>query len=313
MPPKEFRSHIDNVTFPLMTEQTILLGWSSPDGDFSTETQHVDLDYLSPMWTGPTMSPGIAHALMVTTFGGMPSQYHAYDAQSVVMTANTQSQASFDLGNPIQSTVVTGAVTGNPALGDRRNEVYLRFRDQNLALKLVDDWSAPDSFEYAVPNLPDSSQTVVTKSVANPPGIAAAYVEVEPGSPKLTLELPALPTLTAPDDGKTNIDGDTEFHWNGSAHVYMLAARSVPTNDAIYVVTEAKQARLPLGVQFGYTPQAGSEFSWSVEVHDAHSSIDEASSEAGHLSAYASEDIRGPKRGPGTFARSVPRNFTTIP
>lgn len=309
----EFRSHIDNVTFPLMTDQTILLGWSSPDGDFTTDTTYVDLDYLSPMWTGPAMSPGIAHALMVTTSGGIPSQYHAHDSQSVVMTANMQGQASFDLGSPLQSTVVTGAVTGNPALGDRRNEVYLRFRDQNVALKLVDEWSAADSFEYPVPNLPDSSLTVVTKSIANPPGIAAAYAEVEPGGPQLTLELPALPTLSAPDDGKTNIDGDTEFHWNGSAHVYMLAARSIPTNDAIYVVTEAKQTRLPIGIQFGYTPQAGSDFSWSVEVHDAHASIDEAASDAGHLSAYASEDIRGPKRGPGTFARSVPRIFTTTP
>jgi hypothetical protein len=310
----EFRSHIDNVTFPLMTDQTILLGWSSPDGDFSTDTTYVDLEYLSPMWTGPAMSPGTAHALLLTTSGGIPSQYHAYDTQSVVMTANMQGQASFDLGKPIpQSTVVKGAVTGNPSLGDRHNEVYLRFRDQNTALKLVDQWSAADSFEYPVPNLPGSSLTVVAKSVANPPGIAAAYAEVEPGGPQLTLELPALPTLTAPDDGKTNIDGDTEFHWNGSAHVFLLAARSIPTNDAIYVVTEAKQTRLPIGIQFGYTPQASSDFSWSVEVHDTHATIDEATGEVGHLSAYAAEDIRGPKRGPGTFARSVPRYFTTTP
>jgi hypothetical protein len=78
-------------------------------------------------------------------------------------------------------------------------------------------------------------------------------------------------------------------------------------------VTEGKQTRLPIGIQFGYTPQASSDFSWSVEVHDAHATIDEATGEAGHLSAYAAEDIRGPKRGPGTFARSVPRYFTTTP
>ncbi|HTU59549.1 MAG TPA: hypothetical protein VMF89_13960, partial [Polyangiales bacterium] len=62
-----------------------------------------------------------------------------------------------------------------------------------------------------------------------------------------------------------------------------------------------------------YTPQASSEFTWSVEVHDAHATIDEATSGTGHLSAYATEEIRGPKRGPGTFARSVPRYFITAP
>jgi len=310
----EFRSHIGNVTFPLLADQTVLLAWSSPDGDFNFDTTSEDLDYLSPVWTGPTTTTGTAHALLLTTSAGLPSRYHAYDAQTVVMTADMRGQASFDLGTPLQEgAAISGIVKGNPGLGERRNEVYLRFRDQEVALKIVDQWSAADSFNYPVPTLADASLTVVTKSVANPAGIAAAYAEVEPGGAPLTLELPALPTLSAPDDGKTNIDGSTELHWSGSARVFMLAARSIQTYDAIYVVTEAKQTRLPIGIQFGYTPQAASDFEWSVEVHDAHANIDEATSEAGHLSAYASEEIRGPKRGPGSFARSVPRVFTTAP
>lgn len=310
----EVRTHIDNVTFPLMPDQTILMAWGSPDGDFTIDTTYEDLEYLSPMWTGPALSTGIAHALLMTTTGSVPSQYFAHDARELTMTANMQAQVSFDLGNPIPGTsLVRGSVTDNPGIGERRNEVYLRFRDDNASLKLVDQWDATDSFEYAVPSLPSSTLTVVAKSVANPPGIAAAYAEVEPGGPFLTLALPPLPSLIAPDAGKTNIDANTEFHWNSNARVVMLCARAVDTYDSIYVVTEAKQTRLPIGVKFGYTPPANADFAWSIEVHDAYPTIDEAASEAGHISAYASEEIRGPKRGAGTWSRSVPRLFTTAP
>jgi hypothetical protein len=143
--------------------------------------------------------------------------------------------------------------------------------------------------------------------------MAAAYAEVEPGGPALALELPALPTLAAPDDGKTNIDGNSEFQWNGDAHVFTLCARAIDTYDAIYVVTQAKQTRLPIGAAVGYTPPANAAFEWSVEVHDAYPSIDEATAEAGYLSAYGTDTIRGPRRGAGRFAQSVPRVFTTPP
>ena len=310
----EFRLHIDNVTFPLQDDQDILMAWSSPDGDFALDTTYADLEYLSPMWTGPSTSAGVVHALWVTKSGGVPREFHAYDARDLVMTANTQSQASFDLGaanaaaGSIQSTVVAG-----PGIGDRRNEVYLRFRDDNAALKLVDDWTGADALQYPVPNLPGSTITVVAKRVAQPPGIVAAYAEIAVGDPAPTLTLPQLPALVAPDAGKSHVDPETEFHWTAGNQVVMLCVRAIDTYDAIYVVTEAQQTRLPIGVEFGHAPPANSDFTWSVEVHDAYKTIDEATSETGHLSAYAAEEIRGPRRGAGTWSRSVPRVFTTAP
>lgn len=93
----------------------------------------------------------------------------------------------------------------------------------------------------------------------------------------------------------------------------VLAARSVEYYDAIYVVTESKQTRLPIGASIGYTPPADSQFEWTIEVHDSYASVDEAASEDGHLSAYATEAIRGPKRGSGQYTQSVPRVFSTPP
>jgi hypothetical protein len=141
--------------------------------------------------------------------------------------------------------------------------------------------------------------------------VSAAYAEVEAGAPALTLELPALPTLAAPDDSKANVDGNSMFQWNSDARVFVLAARAVDYYDTVYVITEAKQTRLPIGADFGYTPPANAAFEWSVEVHDAYPSIDDAAGPTGHLSAYGTERIRGPRRGSGKYAQSVPRLFTT--
>lgn len=309
----EVMIHADNATFPLPSGHTIYAGWSSPDGDFGLELSSQDTHYLSPEWTGPAMTQGTAHALWVNTANGVPTEYFAHSATSVLMTADMTGQATFDLSGDKPATgVVSGTVTGH-ALGNRRNEAYLRFTGDNAALQLVNQWDATDSFMYTLPSLPDSKLTVVAKSVAMPGGMAAAYAEVEAGAAALALELPALPTLAAPDDGKANVDGSNMFQWNSDAHVFLLAARSVDYYDSVYVVTSAKQTRLPIGADLGYTPRANAAFEWSVEVHDAYASVDDATGANGFLSAYAGDTLRGPRRGAGTFAQSVPRVFTTPP
>lgn len=168
----EVMIHTDNVTFPLAADQTILVGWASPDGDYSLDVSTVDVQFLSPIWSGPTASTGTAHALLLSTVNGLPSDYIAHDSQSLLMTADTQSQVSFDLGGSKPNVApVRGTVTGT-ALGDRRNELYLRFGD-DTTLQIADQWSAPDNFEYPAPSLPGANLTVVAKSVVTG-GIAAA-------------------------------------------------------------------------------------------------------------------------------------------
>lgn len=310
----EVMIHASNVTFPLASGQTIYTGWSSQDGDFSLEIDSADTHYLSPMWSGPMMTTGTAHAFLVSTAEGVPTEYLAYaSASSVLMTADMTGEVTYDLGAAKPATdSVAGTVTG-PSLGQRRNEVYLRFAGDDCALQLVNQWNAVDSFNFPVPSLPDTKLTVVAKSIATPGGIAAAYAEVEAGGPALTLEMPPLPTLAAPDDAKANVDGSSMFQWNSDARVFLLSARAVDNFDSVYVVTEAKQTRLPIGAELGYTPRANAAFEWTVEVHDAYASIDEATGPTGHLSAYATDTIRGPRRGAGQYAQSVPRVFTTPP
>lgn len=258
------------------------------------------------------MTTGTAHAFLVSTERGVPTEYLAHaTAGNVLMTADMTGQMTLDLGGEKPEVgMITGTVTG-PALGQRRNEVYLRFNGDDTALQLVNQWEAVDSFTYPVPSLPDSKLTVVAKSGSTPGGFGAAYAEVEPGGPALALELPALPLLAAPEEGKANVDGSSTFQWNSDARVFVLAARAVDFFDSIYVVTESKQARLPIGAELGYTPRANAAFEWSVEVHDAYTSVDEATGPAGHLSAYGTDVLRGPRRGAGKYAQSVPRLFTT--
>jgi hypothetical protein len=301
-----------NLTFPLPMGQSITYGWSSPEGDSRYQDAVTEgVTQLSFVWSGATMTSGTIHALLISETDGLPSDYLAYDTQSLAITADTMTEIGFDLGTAKPSNdVVRGTVTG--LAEERRNELYLRFPDDNTSLPLIDQWDAEDSFTYTVPSLPGATLTVVAKNVVNPGGMAAAYAEIEPGA-DANLALPALPILVGPEQDKTGVDGTTLFQWNGEPRVYVLWANSVTDNDKIYVVTRDNQARFPIGAEYGYTPRAGAQFVWSLEVHDNYASVDEATSEAGFLSAYADDTIRGPRRGDGTFVRSQARNFWTPP
>jgi hypothetical protein len=305
----------NNVTFPVESSQKVAMFFSSPDGDFDVDLSSNEVDYISPQWVGPETTMGVAHAVLFsTTTGGLPSQYLAHNSQPVSLTAGMPGNVTFDLtASTLPSAAVSGTVTG-PVQGQRRNQVYWRFAGENVAIALVDDYAGNDAFAYTVPTVSGTSVTLVAEAVSNSGGVAAAYAETsDPGQGPFALKLPALPTLVGPDDGKSNIDGTATFEWNTEAKVSLLCASDPNRYDYVCVVTQAKTARLPIGSEFGYRPPANTRFEWRVEVHDAYASVDAACSQAGFLSAFATESIRGPRRGSGQYAESVPRSFTTPP
>jgi hypothetical protein len=309
----EILLHIQNVSFPLASSQKILMGWGSSDGSWGTDLDSMDTDYLSPGWIGPATSTGTAHALLfnISSSQSIPTEYLAHDAHPVAMVANMKSDVTFDLssGTKLGSGTLSGSVAGATS-NQRINEVYLRFND-DASLQIVSDWQASDSFSYMVPALAKSALTVVAKNLINTGGEAAAYADnVGPNQSGLTLTIPSVPNLLAPGADKTGVDATTGFEWSTDAKLSLFCARAVNNYDAMYVLTAQKQTKLPAQAA-GWSPAAGAAYTWTVETHGDLASADDASGADGFLSAYSSDEIRGPRRGNGSYAESAGRGFTT--
>jgi hypothetical protein len=306
------RMHVTNVTFPLASDQTVMMGWAGPDGEFSDSLDSADTDYLSPQWVGPAMTLGTAHALRFSFSGAqnLPTDYLAHDSHAVGIaeTGTPGGEVTFDLGGTSKpaSGAVSGSVIGATA-NTRSNEVYVRFTDTTALLVASDD-AATGSFSYIVPNLPNAVIDVVARNDIND-AFAAAYADnIAPNQSGVALSIPTIPTLTAPADSKTNVDQATLFQWTGDAKVFLFCANAHSNYDALCVLTSQKQTHLPAAPTL-----AGMDYYWYIETHGDFASVDAASGPDGFISSYSASYIRGPKRGNGTYAESSSRVFTTTP
>jgi hypothetical protein len=308
---------INNVSFPLSSQQRIQMTWASPDGSFSTDLDAMTTNYLSPSWSGPNSSAGTAHAVLfnVSSNPELPTSYTAHSAQPFTLTdPGTDLPVMFDLSaEQLTTGSVAGSVTGQS--NNRENRVYLRFAD-NSALELISTTPSAATFSYLVPNIPDATFTVVAEDENNGmnQGFTAAYADnVTAGQTGIALTLPEIPVLDAPGNGKQNVDGTTLFQWEGSAKVFLLCANSNDNYDVACVLTSKKQSKLPFAPVTDLTPAANSNYSWAVEVHGDFASVDDAAGGDGYLSAYSSGAIDGPARGSGHFAISAFWGFKTAP
>ena len=181
----------------------------------------------------------------------------------------------------------------------------MRFTD-TTAIMLASDTAATGSFSYIVPNLSNAVIDVVAKNEQNNAFAAALQDNVAPNQSGITLNIPTIATLSAPADGKTNVDETTLFQWQSDAKVYLFCAYSDYNYDALCVVTSQKQTHLPAAPTV-----AGMNYDWTIETHDDFASVDAASGPEGYLSSYAYARVRGPKRGNTTYAESARRKFTS--
>ena len=309
---------VNNVTFPLASQQRIQFSWVSPDGSFSTDLDAMTTNYLSADWSGPNTSMGTAHAILFEASGSpeLPTAYTAHNAQAFTLTdPGNNLPVMLDLtAQQLTTGNVSGTVTGQS--NNRINNVYLRFAD-NSALELISTTPATNTFSYLVPNnIPDATFTVVAQDENNGlnQGFTAAYADnVTPGQTGIALALPEVPLLNMPSAGKENVDGNTLFQWSGSAKVFLLCASSADNFDRACVLTSQKQAKLPVSPVTDFTPAANSNYKWEVEVHGNFASVDDAAGSDGFLSAYANGWIDGPARGSSSYANSASWSFKTAP
>lgn len=306
--------HTHGATFPLADDQRMQAGFASPDGDFEVGVNAAD--YASPLvfWYGPTRTAGTTHGLLYRVSGAqeLPLEYPAHDAKPLSLAVGADAEATFEFsGSPLPSGPVSGQVSAK-GQGSRENWIVVRWAD-GAAFLIADDESSADAFSYVVPAIADASVAIVAmqgrydsfpRAVAFADGVTARQAD-------LHIEVPAASSLSAPGDGVRGIDGTAQFAWTGDAHVFVFVALAADGYDRMYVVTAAKQAKLPIGEATSYAPPAGATFRWHIETHGDYASVDDAASSEGLISAFFDGSLHGPRRGNGSLTASEQRSFIT--
>ncbi|MDD9966364.1 MAG: carboxypeptidase-like regulatory domain-containing protein [Myxococcales bacterium] len=296
---------VRNVPSPLTDTERIQIGLGGRYG-FS----EISARASSASWEGPASVQATAHALYWEHDGssaGRPVRYIAHDVQAVALAAANGSSMTFDLEpDRVTTGLIEGTVEGALA-SDRRNAMFLRFRD-GASIQLLEQYNAPDSFSYLAPVV--SEAALVVAAIGRLPGYSVAYVDgATPGS-EVSLTPPQPATPFAPGDGATGIDASTTFTWNGPDQVYLLRVENDDFYETFWVVTSNKQATIPAAPLTDLTLDHGQAYWWVVSTHHRYGSVDEATGRDGFLDAYCYGELAGPSRGDGSHTESSVFTFT---
>jgi hypothetical protein len=316
----EVNLHVTNVVFPLPSTQSLAVAFAGPDGEFNTTLDAANTDYLSPAWVGPTTSQWAAHGLLWAFAGtqNLPTGYLAHSARITSLNTATAGDVTFDLVHGGTTPVIpAGTLTGSTTRASStspENSVFVRFAD-GPAIQVVRDTAPTGTFSYTVPTLAGAAITVAasTGDSSYPPYELAYRDDLAAGQTNVALSVPSAPTLVGPAAGATAVTGTTAFRWSGGAAVRILAVASVPTYDAVFVVTSQSQATIPSFPAASFSLPANTAFEWYVETHGAFATVDAATGSQGMLDPLAYGRPRGSRRGNGTYTETEHRQFTTAP
>jgi len=307
---------------PLPAGQQLYAAFGSPDADFESTWLEPGGTFSGSYWSGPEQTSGAVHALLVqnTEADGAPTGFVAYDSQplSLVSSSSVAANVTASLaGPPVASGTVSGSVTSHG--GSRSNWFVLRWPDGTSLSTALADEGPSDAFSLVVPNIADASLAVIAMegSVVRPPYAVSFLDGVVVGSTDNRIAIPAVPQSVVPAEAKTGVDATTAFEWVATGNVFVLHFIAKETDDEFFLVTGKKTGSLPGRGRVPYVAPANAQFIWRVEWHgdlaSSVRSVDDAVGPAGFLSAFWENRLHGPKRGPGSYAVSEDRTFTTAP
>ena len=299
----------------------VAIGGTDGNTTFSTGANGVD---SSAYWEGGDTSQMTAHGLFWQhdgSFNELPTSYFAYDTSLVALAevgkANIQltlTKGLLDSGN-LQGTATSGGGT------DRDNRVFLRFTS-GASLRLVDDTPGPNTFTYNVPNLANSTITMVASEgyddFAGPYALVHANGLSATSKPALKIPTPA--TLATPADNATKVTSTTKFSFTAPASNPGPYVVKFVNNDQngpyqyLWVVTAKKELTIPEVLGGGFSLQPDQFHYWNVQTHGKFASVDAMAGPTGFLDPLGTEgDVSGPTNASGEFTISAPRDFTTAP
>jgi hypothetical protein len=101
----------------------------------------------------------------------------------------------------------------------------------------------------------------------------------------------------------------TTFSWSGDSHVFVLRLVSMTEqSNELYIVTAKTSVQLPDLDSFKLA--SATAYTWQVETHTSAASVDEAVSKGELISPFWFDQLRGPRRGSGSYTTSEQRVFT---
>jgi hypothetical protein len=308
-----------NNVFPIPADDAVSLAFGSPWGEHNVSPSAMQYN-PSMSWEGPDAINGTVHALRWSNASAAPrnpAMYRAHQERALSLNVTTAATVTFDLdasGAPLASAQVAGTITA-PSFAQRTNTVHLRYTD-NAAIQLVNEYDAPDTYSYLVPSAIANTSVVVAATV-NTPGytpFAVAYKDgVTPGATGVTLDVPSPATPLTPGGGTSNVTNNNLFTWTGPDQVYVFHVENANFYEGYYVVTTAKEARIPSPPVTNLPLQANGTYRWDVSTHLPRASVDEAAGPEGFLDAYCYGGVYGPSRGHGSHTVSARLQFTTAP
>jgi hypothetical protein len=224
------------------------VSWGSPDG-FVYASSFDNPYTLTVNWSGPATTTGAVRALRWTTdHNGTVTGYYGHGTRTgVSLTADgTVSNADITL-----SVVQVGIslVTINPPGGHQifGRGVSLNFADGTTF------WVSADVLSDSALSLPlplgiGATATVVATAFGVDAGTSttAQLSGVRPGTSGATLSLPAPAMITAPLDGATGVDANTDFAWTPLARgIHILFLNGAGDDPSFVIVSGGTDTRIP--------------------------------------------------------------------
>lgn len=286
---------------------TLQLSYAAPGGAYLPDPSSSSAYASSISWEGSVSTSMTVHALRYLKLPGRtePTDFYAYDTQSLSVTEMGNALVNLDLPNT-ERIGASGSVYGNlvqPAGTQAQVQMWLRFPD-HASFPLVSDDSITTVFGYFAPTIPEGTFTLLAVAGGGDGEVSLAHVSgVKVNDPHAMLVLPPVPRNLSPGDGATLSEG-APIQWSGDAGLFLLRVRSPDSGDTMQVVTSAREAQLPEAP--GFDVPSGSSVYWWVETHGGWASVDDATTSEGFLDTCTRDHKPlGPARAAGTMAESA--------
>jgi hypothetical protein len=276
-------------------------------------------------YEGGASTAGTAHALLwetPTTDMVSPTRYVAYDAKPLTIDEVTAKSVTFNMGaGGIAADTIAGTI-GAAMAGPIQLDSYVRF-DDGAPIHVVQLTNAGQNFQMLMPKITGSSVTVSALVGTTPTGpFSLVHLDgLTPGQTGLQITLPAAVSPVSPPNGTKNVAANAMFQWSASPHVALLYVYcSDPAGGGttrFFVVTEDFKAQLPvLGGASGIPLPKMRQCDWSIELHGAYATVDQAAGPTGFLDPFGSYydgRLWGLKSSNGSFSTSSSYSITTAP
>jgi hypothetical protein len=276
-------------------------------------------------WSGAASLNGKIHALQwQTNASGLPTDYTGYGSKPLSISdggSYMSPQGDVTLSAGVAEASLTGSISIPSGTSLVAKLLYADF-GSNATHALLQDTTPATSFSYTTPNL--SGVTMSASSVACGSGgcglfnnISFAYkTGLAPNAASVSLENPAIPSLSLPVNGATNVTLTTPFSYAASSGSVHFVQFNIGGQQYI-VVSSGSETTIPDLSSVGLPLPAATAGTWQVIDIAPFATVDAATSPSGFLKDFYISLIGlfsgyGPEN-TGSFAISKVGTFTTAP